>query len=129
MTAYTPTQEKPGMLTAITILTLISGITNILIGIGLSAGIVISTLGIGLLCVPLTILPIILGIFEIIYSTQLLSNPPKVAKLNTTIAILELIAILVGNVISLVTGILVLVAQNDPAVKNYLAQYGSPRVY
>jgi len=129
MTAYFPVSEKPGMVTAISILTLISGITNILIGIGVSAGVVVSTFGIGLLCIPLTILPIILGIFEIIYAAQLLPNPPKVIKLNTTIAILELIAIVAGNVISLVTGILVLIAQNDPDVKNYFAQLDSVNVY
>ena len=128
MTAYAPYQEKPGMVTAISILTLISGITNIIAGISWSIG--AGATIVGLLCVPITICPIILGVFEIIYASKLLSSPPKVDKINTTIAILEIVAILSGNIISLVTGILALVANNDPAVKNYFAQLsGAPKVY
>lgn len=127
MTAYAPIQEKPGMVTTISIMTLISGIANIIAGISWSIGAAFTI--VGLCIIPVTILPIILGVFEIIYAAKLLANPTKVFKFNTTIAILEIIAILCGNIISLVTGILALAYQNDPAVKNYFAQISSPRVY
>jgi len=115
--------QKPGQLSAIAILTLVSGITNILAGLGWSLTIVVGTLGIGILCLPLTILPVILGVFEIIYAAKLLAEPVR-TNLSQTIAILEIVGVLSGNVISLVAGILALVFANDEAVKAYFAQYG-----
>lgn len=114
--------EKPGEVTAITIMTLISGITNILAALGWSFSIVVGTLGFGFLCVPLTILPGILGVFEIIYAANLLSTPPKPVRPSQTLAILEICAIVFLNVISLVTGILALVFYNNPAVQEYFAR-------
>ena len=119
------TPQRPGMVQAITIMTLINGILNILASISVTGAIVIGTLGIGLICAPFTILPIVLGIFEIIYATNLMANPPKVKQPNQTIAILEIVCILIGNVVSLVVGILALVFYNDEEVKNYFAQLNS----
>jgi hypothetical protein len=122
MSTYPSTSEKPGMVTALSIMTLINGILNIIWALGATASIVLGTLGIGLLCAPITILPAVLGIFEIIYAANLMANPPKPVKPSMTLAILEICCILVGNVISLVVGILALVFYNDPSVKNYFAQ-------
>jgi hypothetical protein len=114
--------EKPGMVTAIAIMTLVNGILNIIYALSVTFGLVLGTLGIGLLCAPLTILPGVLGIFEILYATQLLALPPRPLKPNQTLAILEIAAIASGNVISLVVGILALVFYNDPSVRSYFGR-------
>ena len=113
---------KPSEVTTLSILILISGITNIIDALTWSFLIVVGTVGIGILCVPITILPGVLGIFEIIYAAKLLSSTPGPIKPSQTLAILEICAILFLNVISLVTGILSLVFYNNPDVKNYFAQ-------
>lgn len=113
---------KPGKIQAVAILTLISGISNILwmifVGIMLLAG-AIASLGIGCLFMPIVIPPIVLGVFEIIYATKILPNPIKPVKPGTTLAILEIICILTGNVVSAAAGIVALVMYNDPEVKAY----------
>ncbi len=114
--------EKPDMVTAIAIMTLVNGILNIIYALSVTFGLVLGTLGIGLLCAPLTILPGVLGIFEILYATQLLALPPRPLKPNQTLAILEIAAIASGNVISLVVGILALVFYNDPSVRSYFGR-------
>lgn len=117
-----PEIERPGLVTAIAIMTLVNGILNILYALSVTFGIVLGTLGIGLLCAPLTILPGVLGIFEIIYATQLLTFPARPVKPNQTLAIFEIAAIAAGNAISLVVGILALVFYNDPSVRGYFGR-------
>ena len=119
-TSYDST--RPGMVQAIAIMTLVNGILNILASLGVTVGIVVGTLGIGLLCAPITIAPLVLGIFEIIYGVNLMAEPPKVTKPNQAIAILEICCIIIGNVVSLVIGILALVFYNDEEVKAYFNQ-------
>lgn len=115
--------QKPGMVTALSIMTLVNGILNILYGLGVTVSVVVGTFGIGLLfCAPFTILPAVLGIFEIIYASKLLSNPPQPVRPNRTIAILEITSIIAGGVISAVVGIVALVFYNDPGVRAYFAQ-------
>ena len=55
-------------------MTLVNGILNIMYGLGVTAAIVLGTLGIGLLSAPITVLPTVLGIFEILYATKILSD-------------------------------------------------------
>ncbi|PIW20121.1 MAG: hypothetical protein COW33_03305 [Anaerolineae bacterium CG17_big_fil_post_rev_8_21_14_2_50_57_27] len=117
-----PLPQKPGMVQAIAIMTLVNGILNILYSLSLTGGIVLGTIGVGLLCAPITILPAVLGIFEILYATKILPNPPQPVQPSQTIAILEIVCIIFGNVISVVVGILTLVFYNDPAVRAYFAQ-------
>jgi hypothetical protein len=123
MSAYqstpTPTESRPGMVQALGIMTLVNGILNILAALGLTVSIVIGTLGIGLLCAPVTIAPAVLGVFEIMYAMKIIANPPVPVKFSQAIAILEICCIVVGNVISLVVGILALVFYNDSQVKAY----------
>lgn len=116
-----PITEKPGMVTAIAIMTLINGIINILWGLSITTSVVFGTFFLGALCVPVTILPAILGIFEIIYALKLLSNPPQPIQPSIAIAILEIIAVITGNVLSAIVGILVLIFYNDPTVKHYFS--------
>ncbi len=115
-------QQKPTLINVIAWSTLASGIINILWGIGLSATVVLSTIGFGLICTPITILPTVLGIFEILYAAKLLSNPPQPVRPSQTIAILEIVCLLAGNLFSMVVGILSLVFYNDQIVKDYFAR-------
>lgn len=118
--SFSQTVDKPGMVQAVAIMTLVNGILNILWGSGATLGMIA---GIATIClVPVTILPLILGIFEILYAVKLMSNPPQPVRPSQAIAIMEICCILVGNVISLVIGILALVFYNDPAVKAYFAR-------
>jgi len=117
--AYSPYDENPGLVKTIGVMTLINGIVNIFWGLGITTGVVLGTLFIGLICAPITILPTVLGIFEVIYGLKLLSNPPQPVKPSTTIAILEIVCVLAGNVFSMIVGILALVFYNDEQVKNY----------
>lgn len=121
--SYTPGPAKPGKVQAIAIMVLINGILNILWALGASAGALFSLIGI--FCVPITILPGVLGIFEILYASNLLSITPKPNQNGQTIAILEIACILAGNVVSLVVGILVLVFASDPEVKDWFARLGT----
>lgn len=111
-------QNKPSLFMAIALMTLVNGIFNIIWGLT----IIISTLGLSLICAPLPLFPIILGGFEIAYAIKLLENPPQAVQPSQSIAILEIVAVLAGNVFSMVVGILVLIFYNDTAVKEYFAQ-------
>jgi hypothetical protein len=113
--------EKPGLVQTIAIMTLINGILNIIYAFGVTLVVITVTLGLGICCAPLTILPGILGVFEILYAVKLLQDPPRKTKPNQTLAILEICAILTGNVVSLAVGILNLVFYNDENVKAYFA--------
>jgi len=132
MTMQTPAlggSQKPGKVQAIAVLTLASGITNILWPLFLILIyliFVLATLGIGIifcLLVPLVILPMVLGIFEIIYAAKLLPTPIKPVKPSQSIAILEVICALTGNLIPVAAGIVALILYSDPEVKAYFAKY------
>jgi hypothetical protein len=118
-TQYTYPQ-KPNLVNVIAWMTLASGVVNIIWGLAAS-GMALATI-VGIICTPITILPSILGIFEILYASKLLSNPPQPVRPNTTIAILEIVCVLTGNVFAMVVGILALVFYNDQVVKDYFAR-------
>jgi hypothetical protein len=113
-------QEKPTLVNAIAWMTLASGIVNIIWGL-VASGTALATF-VGVVCTPLTILPTVLGIFEIIYAAKLLSNPPQPVQPSTPIAVLEIVAVIAGNIFSMVVGILALVFYNDLTVKDYFAR-------
>ncbi|MGD8405223.1 MAG: hypothetical protein PVJ21_16285 [Anaerolineales bacterium] len=119
-TTYSPYGDSPGLVKTIGIITLISGIANIFWGLAATA-IVVPTIILACLAI-FTILPTILGVFEIIYALKLLNNPPQPVQPSTTIAILEILTVLTGNVFSMIVGILSLVFYNDPQVKEYFAK-------
>jgi len=112
-------QQKPGLVTAISVMTLISGIINLFWGFVASA----TALGtiVGVICLPVTILPTILGIFEIIYAAKLMSAQPQPVQPSTSIAVFEIATVLMGNVFSMVVGILALIFYNDLVVRDYFA--------
>lgn len=55
--------ERPSNVNAIAVMTIISGGINLVASLGITFGVAITL--IGLICVPITILPAILGVFEI----------------------------------------------------------------
>jgi hypothetical protein len=112
--------QKPTLIHVIAWTTLASGIVNLFWGFILS-GTALATV-IGIFCVPLTILPTILGVFELIYAARLFSNPPQAIKPATNIAVLEIACLLAGNLFSMAVGILSLVFYNDTVVKDYFAR-------
>lgn len=115
----TSPHTKPSLVMAIALMTLVNGIFNIIWGIG----IIVGTIGLSLLCFPVPLFPIILGGFEIAYALKLLANPPQPVQPSQAIAIWEIVAIFVGNVFSLIVGILALVFYNDTTVREYFAQW------
>jgi hypothetical protein len=112
--------DRPGLVTALAILTLVSGMINIMAGLGAAIGL---TLSIVLLCIaPLALLPVVLGVFEILYAIKLLSTKAQLVRPNQTIAILEILCFLFGNLFSCAVGVVALVVYNDPAMGLYFAR-------
>ena len=112
--------QKPTLINVIAWTTLASGIVNLFWGLAAS-GTALATF-VGVICTPLTILPTILGVFELIYAAKLFSNPAQPLKPSTNIAIFEIACVLAGNVFSMAVGILALVFYNDTVVKDYFAR-------
>ena len=119
--------QKPGLFTTIAVMTLTSGIINLFWGFIASA----TALGtiIGVVCLPITILPTILGVFEIIYAAKLLSTQPEPVKPSQSIAVFEILTFLMGNIFSMVVGILALIFYNDQSVKEYFARINGVQIY
>ena len=113
-------QEKPTLVNVIAWMTLASGVTNLIWGVAAS-GTALATV-VGIICIPFTILPTILGVFELIYAAKLFSNPAQPVQPSTNIAVFEIASVLTGNVFSMVVGILALVFYNDTIVKDYFAR-------
>lgn len=112
--------QKPGLVTAIALMTLVSGIINLFWGFVASA----TALGtiVGVICLPITILPTILGVFEIIYAAKLLSAQLQPVQPSTSLAVFQILTFLMGNIFSMIVGILNLVFFNDLAVREYFAR-------
>ena len=117
---YSPYGESPSLVKTIAVLTLINGIVNIFWGL-IATAVVVPTIILTCLAV-FTILPTILGVFEIIYALKLLNVPPQPVQPSTTIAILEILCVLTGNVFSMIVGILALVFYSDAQVRDYFAR-------
>jgi hypothetical protein len=111
-------QHKPGKVQAMEIILLVSGILNILAGLGAACGFAASIIGI--ICLPVVVLPAVLGAYEVIYASRLMSGKLVMASNIKTIAMFEIATILYGNVPGLVAGILNLVFMEDEPVKEYL---------
>ncbi len=111
---------KPGNVQLIGIFMIVSGALNIVAALAWIPGLLTfaaATFGIGLLCLPVVILPIGLGIFEIITGANVVNAKP--VKNIQLVAGLEIASILWGNVLSMVAGILNLVFYNDPETNAY----------
>ncbi len=109
--------EKPGNVQIIGIFMVVSGVINILTGAGLAVAIILGTFFVGLLCLPVLLIPIGVGIFEIITGANVLNGKPT--KHVQLVAGLEIASILWANFLSMAGGILVLVFYNDDETKAY----------
>jgi hypothetical protein len=114
-------QTKPSLVMALAIMTLLSGIVNLVWG----PVVVLGTLGLGLLCAPAMVLNVVLGAFEIAFALKLLSNPPQPVQPSQSIAIWQIVCLLTGNLFAMIVGILSLVFYNDPVVRDYFARINS----
>ncbi len=112
--------QKPTLFQVIAWMTLVSGVVNLFWGFAAS-GTALATI-VGVICTPITILPAILGIFELIYAAKLFSEPPQILQPSTNIAVFEIASVLTGNVFSMAVGILALVFYNDQVVKDYFTR-------
>jgi hypothetical protein len=117
---------KPNRLTAIAVMTLVSGIFNLFWSFGIFLGIAafgISTFLIGCICLPLGLYPVMVGILEIVYAVKLLRNPvsPEL-KPAYHIAVMEIVDTLFGNVLALVVGVVALILYNDPAIRRFFGE-------
>ncbi|MBI4761698.1 MAG: hypothetical protein HY780_10815 [Chloroflexi bacterium] len=112
--------QKPTLIQVTAWMTLVSGVVNLFWGF-VASGTALATI-IGVLCIPFTILPAVLGVFELIYAAKLFSEPPQILRPSTNIAVFEIASALTGNLFSTAVGILALVFYNDPAVKDYFAR-------
>lgn len=113
--------QRPGLVTALAALTLTSGLVNLLVALGITGLLVLFTLGIGLVvCAPFTLLPAILGVFELIYGARLLSSTMR-PRPNRLIAYLEMATLFYLNPVGLAVGIIALVIYGDDAVKAYFS--------
>jgi len=112
-------QPKPQKVQIIGILMIVSGAVNISLGLGLMIGLALSLVLI--CCAPLGALPLAMGVYEIIYGIRLVgSGQEPVTRQNVqTIAILEIVTILVSNLVSCIIGIVNLVLLNDSEVTGY----------
>ncbi|HRN49745.1 MAG TPA: hypothetical protein PLC52_01400 [Anaerolineales bacterium] len=111
--------EKPSNVNVIGVMNLVSGAVNILVGGGLTIGVVLGTFFVGIICLPITIAPVVLGIFEVLYGVKLMATPPQPVKPSKAIAIAQILSFVYLNVISGVIGILSLTMYTDPEVDAY----------
>lgn len=112
--------QRPGLVTTLAVITMANGILNLLLSLTITTLIVIGTIGIGLVfCAPVTLLPAVLGVFEIIYAARLFSEVQLPPRPNRVLAYFEIAAVLFANLISLGVGIIALVIYDDAEVKAY----------
>ena len=110
--------RMPGTLQAIAIMTVVNGALNILWGLSLILGLLATILGV--LCLPLAALPLVLGIVEVVCGAQALSGSGEMRKTpQRGIAVLQIVNVISGNVISLVIGIICLVLYESEDVRAY----------
>ena len=117
---------KPGNVQIIGLMMIASGVINILAGAGIAIAIVIGTLFVGLICLPILLIPIGVGIFEIITGANVLNGKPT--KHIQLVAGLEIASILWANFLSMAGGILVLVFYNDDETKAYFEDLNSDTI-
>jgi hypothetical protein len=116
-------QTKPEKLNYIGIGMLISGILNVIAGCTWTLVIVLGTLGLGLLCAPLVLIPAAIGGYEIYYALKIVRQPmqPIDPQRMQYIAIAEIASFLWGNIITAAVGVGVLIFLNDPEVQDFIA--------
>jgi hypothetical protein len=112
-------RPKPGSVQAIAIVTLISGILNIIIGV------TVIPLSFFIWTLP-GAFSIVVGIMEVIYATKIMPDPIKPTRPARHIAIMEIINIINGSITSLAAGIVALVFYSNKDVTDYFGEHSGP---
>ena len=113
---------KPQKIRTVAIIWIVDGIWSILWGVG----IILVALGsvIGVICLPVSIYPFMLGVVEVVYGIKLLNDPVQLNKPPTFVSMMEIGNILFGDVIGLIAGIVTLTLLKDDDVKEYFQNSG-----
>lgn len=120
-------QQKPGQVQAVGIMMLVGSIMSLLYALGIIIyilAVAAATLGVGLLCClwPGIYVAAVFGILGLIRGINMLNQddqgPPR------TLAILQIICVVNGDIINCVLGIVSLVMLNDPQVRAYYRRKG-----
>jgi hypothetical protein len=117
----------PGKVQAIAIIWIVDGILSISWGFGLMVSAVLSVIGI--LCLPLAVYPLVLGILELVYGIKLLQQPNRLKNPPIFLSIMEIVDIILGDMLGLAAGIATLILLNDPEVQAYFNQSGGAPPY
>jgi hypothetical protein len=115
---------KPGLLEASAILTIISGGVHLLGFVTLFVGLAIfglATFGLGCCLLPLSFLPLFLGLYEVRYGLKLMADPAGVYEANRTLAIVQICLIVFGNILAFSAGLVSLLAYSDERSGRYFA--------
>lgn len=111
---------KPGKLQTVAIIWIVDGAMSIVWGAALAIGALASIIGI--ICLPIAVYPLVLGIVEVIYGVKLFGDPVKLTKPPIFVSIMEMVDIAFGDVLGLIAGIVTYALLNDEEVKAYFAQ-------
>lgn len=116
------TPVVPAKYRAISVILLVNGALNVMIGVGIVWAAISSVVGIILLlcCAAVIALPMVLGVFEIVYGAKMASNQPVNDETIRRLAIFEMVNIAYGNVISLVAGVLNYIFLGEDEVRKYM---------
>jgi predicted Zn finger-like uncharacterized protein len=119
--------QVPGMVQAISIMTLVGGILAILLGVGALVWFGLGglfSMGAACLCLfwPGPYYSIILGILATVKGAQLLGRDARRQGPPNAIAIMQIINVINGDIPNCVMGILTLVFLNQPEVRRFFAR-------
>ena len=118
--AFEITIAKPGLVKAIAVITLTSGIISLMAGCFWLLGLLPT-----IICWPFAGYPIATGILEVVYAARLLQDHPKNMRPARHIAVMEICEVVFLNPVSMIAGILVLAFHQDPVVQDYFASINS----
>ena len=110
---------KPGSIQAVAIIWIISGILTIIWGFGLVAAAFASLIGI--ICLPLSLYPFIVGIFELVYGIKLTGSSTSLRRPPYFVSVLEITLALWLDVFGLIAGITTLILLNEEESKPYFS--------
>jgi len=121
-------QEVPARMKTAAIIQLVSGALNIFV-MPLVVGMVIGTCmgvltiflgGIGACCGAVGWILVPIGIFEVVSGIMGLTNPQSAGGIMKIAAIVELVSILFGGLLSAIAGGFTMMSLNDPEVAGYI---------
>jgi len=112
-------RSKPGSIQVVAVIWIVSGIITIIWGFGLVLAAFASLVGI--LCLPLSIYPFVVGIIELVYGIKLAGSTTSISKPPYFVSILEILLIFWVDVFGLIAGITTLLLLSGEDTKAYLS--------